>query len=147
MPKLRVHNLAMSLDGFVAGADQGVENPLGVDGERLHGWMFETKFGRAMIGEQGGDSGVETTFELELRPGTQSGAEQVLRGRGVPGLRGGRGDLIVAVVVETPRLLDPRQEELLRELAAIRGEEEPTGQVRPASKSVFGRLRDAFNPH
>jgi molecular chaperone DnaJ len=97
--------------------------------------------------EQGGDSGVETTFELELRAGTQSGAEQVLRGRGVPGLRGGRGDLVVSVIVETPRLLDPRQEELLRELAAIRGEEEPTGQVRAASKSVFGRLRDAFNPH
>ena len=36
---------------------------------------------------------------------------------------------------------------LLRELAAIRGEEQPTGQVRPGSKSVFGRLRDAFNPH
>ena len=97
--------------------------------------------------EQGGDSGVETTFELDIRPGTQSGSERVLRGRGVPGLRGGRGDLVVSVVVDTPTGLDPRQEELLRELAAIRGEEEPTGQVRPASKSVFGRLRDAFNPH
>ena len=62
MPKLRVHNLAMSLDGFVAGADQSVENPLGVDGERLHGWMFETKFGRAMIGESGGDIGVDNDF-------------------------------------------------------------------------------------
>jgi dihydrofolate reductase len=62
MPKLRVHNLAMSLDGFVAGPDQSVENPLGVDGERLHGWMFETKFGRAMIGEPGGDIGVDNDF-------------------------------------------------------------------------------------
>ena len=97
--------------------------------------------------EQGADSGVETTFELDIRPGTQSGTEQVLRGRGVPGLRGGRGDLVVTVVVETPTRLDERQEELLRELAAIRGEEQPTGHVRPGSKSVFGRLRDAFNPH
>jgi molecular chaperone DnaJ len=93
------------------------------------------------------DSELETTFDLEVRPGTQSGSEQVLRGRGVPGLRGGRGDLVVNVVVETPARLDPRQEELLRELAAIRGEEQPTGQVRPSNKSVFGRLRDAFNPH
>jgi molecular chaperone DnaJ len=93
------------------------------------------------------DSELETTFDLEVRPGTQSGSEQVLRGRGVPGLRGGRGDLVVNVVVETPARLDPRQEELLRELAAIRGEEQPTGQVRPSSKSVFGRLRDAFNQH
>ena len=50
-------------------------------------------------------------------------------------------------MVETPTRLDARQEELLRELAAIRGEEQPTGQVRPAAKSVFGRLRDAFNQH
>jgi molecular chaperone DnaJ len=97
--------------------------------------------------EQGADSGVETTFELEIRPGTQSGTEQVLRGYGVPGLRGGRGDLVVTILVETPTRLDDRQEELLRELAAIRGEEQPTGHVRPSSKSVFGRLRDAFNPH
>jgi molecular chaperone DnaJ len=98
--------------------------------------------------DEGAGSGVETSFELEIRPGTQSGAEQVLRGRGVPSLRGGgRGDLVVHTVVETPTRLDPRQEELLRELAGIRGEEHPTGQVRPASRSVFGRLRDAFNPH
>ena len=98
--------------------------------------------------EQGADSGVETDFELTIAPGTQSGLDQVLRGRGVPGLRGGRGDLIVTVNVETPTKLDPRQEELLRELAAIRDEERPTGQVRPSSKRMFGRLRDAFgNPH
>ena len=97
--------------------------------------------------EQGKDSGVETSFDLELRPGTQGGTEQVLRGRGVPGLRGGRGDLNVSVVVETPTRLGPREEELLTELAAIRGEQAPTGQVRPSHKSMFGRLRDAFNPH
>jgi molecular chaperone DnaJ len=94
------------------------------------------------------DSDVETSIELDIRQGTQSGSEQVLRGRGVPGLRGGRGDLIVTVIVETPTKLDPRQEELLAELAAIRGEEKPTGQVRPGTnKSMFGRLRDAFNQH
>jgi len=82
-----------------------------------------------------------------VQPGTQSGGEQVLRGRGVPGLRGGRGDLVVHLVVETPTRLDARQEELLRELAALRDEEQPSGQVRPSQKSVFGRLRDAFNQH
>jgi molecular chaperone DnaJ len=98
-------------------------------------------------GEDAPDPELETSFELDIREGTQSGSEQVLRGRGVPGLRGGRGNLIVTVVVETPTRLDPRQEELLRELAAIRGEESPTGQVRPATKSMFGRIRDAFNTH
>ena len=85
---------------------------------------------------------------LEIRPGTQSGTSQTMKARGVPGLRGsGRGDLIVNVVVDTPTRLDERQEELLRELAAIRGEESPDGNVRPAHKSVFGRLRDAFQQH
>jgi molecular chaperone DnaJ len=91
------------------------------------------------------ESGVETSFELDIKPGTQSGSAQVLRGRGVPGLRSGRGDLIVTVLVETPTKLDARQEELLRELAAIRDEEKPTGQVREESRGMFGRLRDAFN--
>jgi molecular chaperone DnaJ len=65
----------------------------------------------------------------------------------VRGLRGGRGDLVVSVVVETPTKLDERQEELLRELAALRSEEQPTGQVGAPTKSFFGRLRDAFNEH
>ena len=66
--------------------------------------------------------------------------EQALRGRGVPGLRGGRGDLVVTVLVDTPTRLDARQEELLRELAAIRGEETPDrrGARRRTSRSSAG---------
>ena len=87
-----------------------------------------------------------TTYDLDVRPGTQSGSEQVIRGFGVPSLRGGRGDLVVSIAVDTPTRLDPRQEELLRELAAIRGEEAPDGQneaptqvdVRPAPRRLPG---------
>jgi molecular chaperone DnaJ len=100
-----------------------------------------------IVPPEGATTDLETSFDLDIRPGTQSGTETVLRGRGVPGLRGGRGDLVVTIAVETPTRLDPRQEELLAELAAIRGEEKPAGQLKPGSKSVFGRLRDAFNPH
>lgn len=92
-------------------------------------------------------SEVVTSFELEVRPGTQSGTEQTMRGYGVPSLRGGRGDLVVTVVVETPTSLDAAQEELLEQLAALRGETQPAGQLRASSKGVFGRLRDAFNGH
>jgi molecular chaperone DnaJ len=88
-----------------------------------------------------------TSFELDVRPGTQSGTDQTMRGFGVPGLRGGRGDLVVTVIVETPTSIDPAQEELLHQLAALRGEEHPTGQLRASSRGVFGRLRDAFNGH
>jgi molecular chaperone DnaJ len=93
------------------------------------------------------DSDVETSVSLDIRPGTQSGTQLVLNGRGVPALRGvGRGDLVVTVVVETPTRLDERQEELLRELAALRDEESPDGQAEAAHRSVFDRLRHAFNP-
>jgi molecular chaperone DnaJ len=101
-----------------------------------------------VVPPEGSSTELETTFELDVRPGTQSGTEQVLRGRGVPGLRGGRGDLVVTIAVETPSRLGPREEELLRELAAIRGEEQPAARLKPEGrKGAFGRLRDAFNPH
>ena len=96
-------------------------------------------------GEQAEDSELVTSLDLDVKAGTQSGTERVMRGYGVPGLRGGRGDLVVTIAVETPTRLDARQEELLHELAAVRGEESPEGSVRASHKSVFGRLRDAFN--
>ncbi len=93
------------------------------------------------------ETDLETSVELDIRPGTQSGSEIVLNGRGVPALRGvGRGNLVVRVVVETPTRLDERQEELLRELAALRDEESPDGHVQATHRSVFDKLRSAFNP-
>jgi molecular chaperone DnaJ len=92
-------------------------------------------------------SELEKVVGVDVRPGTQSGHEVVLNARGVPSLRGsGRGDLVVKIIVETPTRLDERQHELLRELAELRDEESPDGQVEPAHKSVFNRLRDAFGP-
>ena len=93
------------------------------------------------------DSDMELWVDLEIKPGTQSGMEQTLRGRGVPHLRSQvRGDIVVTIDVETPGRLDDRQEELLRELAALRHEESPDGRIQTPHKTVFGRLRDAFNP-
>ncbi|MGW4532698.1 dihydrofolate reductase family protein [Nocardia sp. NPDC004340] len=57
MPKLRVHNFAVSLDGYAAGCDQSADAPLGIGGERLHDWVFRTRYGRDMMGEPGGDPG------------------------------------------------------------------------------------------
>jgi dihydrofolate reductase len=62
MPRLRVYNLAVSLDGYAAGPDQGLEHPLGVGGERPHEWVFATTHGRRMIGEAGGATGVDADF-------------------------------------------------------------------------------------
>jgi dihydrofolate reductase len=46
----------MSLDGFVAGPDQSVENPLGIGGMRLHEWVFPLQQWRAMHGLEGGET-------------------------------------------------------------------------------------------
>ncbi|MGL5928453.1 MAG: molecular chaperone DnaJ [Dermatophilaceae bacterium] len=84
--------------------------------------------------------------EIDVVPGAQSGQAVTLRGLGVTHLRGtGRGDLVVHLMVGTPTRLDAEQEELLRRLAALRGEERPQGRVTaPADGSIFGKLRDAF---
>jgi dihydrofolate reductase len=50
--KLRI---SMSLDGFVAGPDQSVDNPLGVGGMKLHEWVFPLKAWRSMHGMEGGE--------------------------------------------------------------------------------------------
>ena len=57
----------------------------------------------------------------------------------------GRGDLLVHVDVVTPTKLDAEQEELLRKLAELRGEDSPVGQFTPGQQGLFSRLRDAFN--
>jgi molecular chaperone DnaJ len=85
---------------------------------------------------------------FEVRAGTQPGQVFTIRGKGVPHLRGhGRGDLHVHLDVRTPIRLDARQEELLRELAAIRDEENPSGQgdATDSNGGLFSRLRDAFS--
>ena len=47
--------ISMSLDGFVAGPDQSVENPLGVGGEQLHEWVFPLAAWREPHGLAGGE--------------------------------------------------------------------------------------------
>jgi dihydrofolate reductase len=62
MPKLRVHNLAISLDGYAAGPNQDVDNPLGVGGPQLHEWIFATRYGNRMLGKEGGEEGLDDQF-------------------------------------------------------------------------------------
>jgi molecular chaperone DnaJ len=95
--------------------------------------------------DQRSSADAEATMRIDVAAGTQSGTEYVVAGQGVASLRGGgRGDAIVKIVVATPTRLDERQEELLLELAVIRGEEAPEGTIHTHQKSVFDRLRDAF---
>ena len=54
------------------------------------------------------------------------------------------GDLVVHATVQTPTRLTEEQQDLLRQFAALRGEERPEGRLTPANKGLFGKLRDAF---
>ncbi len=62
MPKVRVHNFSMSLDGYGAGPKQSVDAPLGVRGEGLHEWLVSTRFFQTMIGADGGAEGLDNDF-------------------------------------------------------------------------------------
>ncbi|MGE0852072.1 MAG: dihydrofolate reductase family protein [Hyphomicrobiaceae bacterium] len=62
MPKLRVHAFSISLDGYGAGPDQSLDNPLGVGGMGLHGWALATRTIRQMFGKEGGDTGMDDGF-------------------------------------------------------------------------------------
>ena len=62
MPKLRVHSFTISLDGYGAGPDQDLDNPLGVGGMALHEWAFATRTFRQMFGQEGGTTGVDDDF-------------------------------------------------------------------------------------
>lgn len=65
MPKLRVHNFALSMDGYAAGPDQSFDYPLGVGGPALHEWAFATRTYQKMFGIDGGDEGVDDKFAAQ----------------------------------------------------------------------------------
>jgi dihydrofolate reductase len=79
MSLARVHNFAISLDGFGTGEPQSRDAPFGHAGERLHEWMFATR-----MWQSGGSRGVDDVFAQQHEPGI--GAEIMGAGKfGHPG--------------------------------------------------------------
>jgi len=62
MSKLRVESFSLSIDGYGAGPNQSLDNPLGVGGRSLHEWAFATRTFRQMFGTEGGSTGVDDQF-------------------------------------------------------------------------------------
>ncbi len=62
MSALRVHNFSVSLDGFGTGDGLTADAPFGHAGERLHEWMFATRFWHQTGGGQGGSGGADHAF-------------------------------------------------------------------------------------
>src|SRR3954462_12929359 len=60
--RVKVGGFSISLDGFGAGPEQSLQDPLGKRGKELHGWFFGTKTFKAMVGAEGGSDGVDEQF-------------------------------------------------------------------------------------
>ncbi|MGN6796652.1 MAG: dihydrofolate reductase family protein [Gaiellaceae bacterium] len=84
MSKLKL-NITMSIDGYVAGPNQSPEQPLGVGGEELHGWLVALKAFRELHGGEGGEVNESTPFAEEIL----GGAGATIMGRNMFG--GGPG--------------------------------------------------------
>jgi len=72
MTRVRVEGFSISLDGYGAGPDQSVDNPLGVGGEALHDWIISTRAWLQMHGKEGGAGGIDDDFAA--RSATNVGA-------------------------------------------------------------------------
>lgn len=94
-------------------------------------------FTQAALGVKLEVPGLNGHCELTLKPGVQHGETKTLRGEGLPNLRSGRkGDLIVQVLVEIPKKLSRKQEQLLREFAELEDQE-----VMPHSTSFWEKIK------
>lgn len=62
MSKLRVHAFSISLDGYGAGPNQGLKDPLGENGEELHEWIFPTRTFKTLYGDGHGTTGTNDDF-------------------------------------------------------------------------------------
>jgi dihydrofolate reductase len=62
MANLRVHCFSISLDGYGAGPDQSLKEPLGIGGEELHEWVVATRMFHKRTGKEGGTTGPDNDF-------------------------------------------------------------------------------------
>ena len=103
--------------------------------------MLPISFPQAALGAEIEIPTLEGTTKLKVPEGTQSGKEFRLRSKGVPYLNEhGRGDLVVQVMVQTPKRLSKTQRELVRQLGdTLQTENTPT------SRGILSKMKDLFN--
>ena len=102
---------------------------------------FPVNVAQASLGAEVTIPTLDGDMQLEVPAGTQSGEDFVIRGKGVPHLRGaGRGDMVIRVTVVVPETLTDGQRELLEQLASTMG----TPTLPRRSKGFFERIRDAM---
>ncbi len=92
---------------------------------------------QAALGDEIEIAALDGPARLAIPDGAQPGSTVTVRGEGLPGLRGGRGDLIVHLRVVVPESLTPEQARLLLEFGRLRGE-----RITPARKTLLRKLRN-----
>jgi molecular chaperone DnaJ len=102
---------------------------------------LEVNIAQAALGAEMKVPTLDGAHSLRIPPGTQNGRVFVLRGKGVPHLRGqGRGDELVRVHVVVPTSLTAEQKRLLKELATSLG----SSSDGVDDKSILGKIKDAL---
>ena len=97
-------------------------------------------FNKATLGANIDVPSLNGTKQLKIPPGTKYGAVFRIKGQGLPDIRSHRtGDQLVQVTIETPKKLNAKQRELLREFAGTENK-----NVSPKSKSFFEKLKKNF---
>jgi molecular chaperone DnaJ len=110
------------------------------DGHDLH-CVVPISFPQAALGAEIQIPGLDGEVTLRVPEGTQSGKEFRIRNHGVPHLNeSGRGDLLVEVMVQTPKKLSRTQRELVRQLA-----ESMAIENKPASRNMLNKMKDLFS--
>jgi molecular chaperone DnaJ len=110
------------------------------DGHDLH-CVIPISFPQAALGAEIQIPGLDGEVTLRVPEGTQSGKEFRIRNHGVPHLNeSGRGDLLVEVMVQTPKKLSRTQRELVRQLADSMAVEN-----KPASRNMLNKMKDLFS--
>ena len=109
------------------------------DGDDLH-CVMPISFPQAALGTELEIETLHGVESIKVPEGTQSGREFVLRGKGVPHLnQHGKGDLVVEVRVQTPKL-NKQQKELMKQLA-----ETLTVDNKPTSRGLLDKVKDIFS--
>jgi molecular chaperone DnaJ len=115
------------------------------DGDTLH-MSLEISMIAAALGTTVSIETLDGPAEVQVKPGTQSGAPVVIKGKGMTRLRrGDRGDLVVHIEVQTPTKLSKEEESILRSFAQVRGEKASEAHVKSQDGSVFSKLKGVFN--
>lgn len=110
------------------------------DGNDLH-CVVPISFPQAALGDEIQIPGLNAPVTLRVPEGTQNGKEFRIRNEGVPHLNeSGRGDLVVEVMVQTPKKLSRTQRELIRQLA-----ESMSVENKPASRNMLHKMKDLFS--